>query len=82
MGDLNVASEPADIHPRIGAPQDIYSAEERQLLAALTRRWLHPILGLLRLYSHPVSSARPRVSTQEERQLLAARSPAGSCIHF
>lgn len=38
VGDLNVASESIDIHPRIGTPADIYSPEELQLLAALTRR--------------------------------------------
>ena len=38
VGDLNVASERIDIHPRIPAPEDIYSPEERQMLAALIDR--------------------------------------------
>ena len=41
MGDLNVASERIDVHPRIKPPEKIYSPEERALLAALLKRWLH-----------------------------------------
>lgn len=50
VGDLNVASERIDIHPRIPAPEDIYSPEERQMLAALIHRCpLTPAIDLCKL---------------------------------
>lgn len=38
VGDMNVASEAIDIHPRIGTPEGVYGDEACQLLVALTRR--------------------------------------------
>ena len=38
VGDLNVASERIDVHPRIKPPEKIYTPEERALLAALLKR--------------------------------------------
>ena len=36
VGDFNVAAEPRDVHPALGAFADIYGQEELAILHALT----------------------------------------------